>query len=124
MSEGQSVKIKERPLQCKHCGRGQFVLRTAQLNTAFLEFLDLGWLNKSADIYVCTHCGFLHWFLEPQVEQQVPADVQATQDDREQVVAEEPLAEDDLAEPTECLACHQRIPAGSAKCPSCGWSYK
>jgi hypothetical protein len=109
MSECQSVQVKHRPLHCKHCGKGQFVHRTAQLNTAFFEFLDLGWLNKSADIYVCTHCGFLHWFLEPQAEQQLPAEARAT--------------EDDLSEAIECLACHKSIPAGAAKCPSCGWSY-
>ncbi len=105
MSEGQSVQIKDRPLQCKHCGRVHFVHRTAQLNTAFMEFLELGWLNKSADIYACTHCGFLHWFLEPDL-------------------GKEPTPEDDLEEPTECLECHQMIPADAAKCPACGWSYK
>ncbi len=124
MSAGQSVQIKDKPLQCQHCGRSKFVLRTAQLNTAFLEFLDLGWLNKSADIYVCTHCGFLHWFLDPQIEEQAPASVAATENDREQVVAEESITEDDLSEPTECLECHNAIPAGSDECPSCGWSYK
>jgi hypothetical protein len=124
MSEGKSVQIKDQLLQCKHCERSKFVLRTAQLNTAFLEFLDLGWLNNSADIYVCTHCGFLHWFLDPEVDQQAPADVPAAEADREQAVAEEPATEDDLSEPTECLECHKAIPAGSDKCPACGWSYK
>jgi predicted RNA-binding Zn-ribbon protein involved in translation (DUF1610 family) len=124
MSEGRAVQIKHQALQCNHCGQGKFVLRSAKLNTGFMEFLDLGWLNQSADIYVCTHCGFLHWFLEPQVEQEIPAEVPPAEDDREQVVAEEPVTEDDLAEPSECVACHQSIPAGSAICPSCGWSYK
>jgi hypothetical protein len=110
MSEGEPVKIKNRPLRCKHCGKGQFVQRSAQLNTDFLEFFDLAWLNKSADVYVCTHCGFLHWFLDPQVEQKTSA--------------EESAPEEDVDEPTECLACQTKIPAGLEKCPSCDWSYK
>jgi hypothetical protein len=101
MSEGQSVQVKHRPLHCKHCGQGRFVHRTAKLN--FFEFLDLGLGWQSADVYVCTHCGFLHWFLEPQTEQQIQAEAQA---------------EDDLTGATECLACHKSIPAGTAKCPS------
>jgi hypothetical protein len=78
------------------------------LNTALLEFLDLAWLNQSVDLYVCTHCGLIHWFVEPQRE----------------LPTEAPRAEDDLSEATECLACHQPIPSGMAKCPSCGWSYR
>jgi hypothetical protein len=128
MSEGQSVQIKNRPLQCKHCGRGQFVHRNAQLNTSFLEFFDLGWLNKSADVYICTCCGLLHWFLDPQVEG--PAPVEKTgqpalvKEAQEPIPVEEAALPDDLSEPAACLACGQRIPAGSDKCPSCGWSYK
>jgi predicted RNA-binding Zn-ribbon protein involved in translation (DUF1610 family) len=124
MSEGHSVQIKQRSLQCKHCGRGQFVHRSAQLNTAFLEFLDLGWLNKSADIYVCTHCGFLHWFLAPDGGPQITAQEPGGEVDWEEAAIEEAPAEDGLAEPTECLECHETIPAGAAKCPACGWSYK
>ena len=124
MSEGQSVKVKNQSLTCKHCESGQFVHRTAQLNTAFLEFLDLGWLNKSADIYICASCGFLHWFLEPQVDVSAPGDQPAFEPQvDEPIPLEDPAPSDDLTEPTECLACGQRIPAGAAKCPSCGWSY-
>jgi hypothetical protein len=89
-----------------------------------MEFFDLGWLNKSADIYVCTHCGFLHWFLEPDEGQQITTQEPRADVDREEAAIEEPPAEDDLAEPTECLQCRQTIPAGAAKCPACGWSYK
>ena len=110
MSEGASIQIKGRPLQCKHCGRAEFAHRRAQLNTAFLELLDLSWLNKSADVYACRYCGLLHWFLDPEVEQQIPA--------------QEPATADDLAEATECLECHQTIPAGTARCPACGWTYE
>jgi DNA-directed RNA polymerase subunit RPC12/RpoP len=116
MSTGQTAEIRQRALRCQHCGRGRFVSRRAQLNTALLEFFDLGWLNQSADLYVCTHCGLVHWFVEPQVRAEEPA--------TEEPPVEERPAEDDLTEATECLACHQSIPAGTAKCPACGWSYR
>jgi hypothetical protein len=54
--------------------------------------------------------GILHLFREWVTEKSVPV--------------EEPLPEDDLSEPTECLSCHRGIPAGAASCPGCGWSYK
>jgi hypothetical protein len=72
-----------------------------------MQFLDLGWLNKSADIYVCAQCGLLHWFLEPNV---------GLGQEPKEVAPEELATEDDLAEPTECLECRQTIPAG--------WSYQ
>jgi hypothetical protein len=52
----------------------------------------------------------LHSFLKPYIG-------------REEVAPEELPTEDDVSEPTECLECHKTIPAGSAKCPACGWSY-
>ena len=30
---------------------------------------------------------------------------------------------DDTSEATTCVACRTTIPAGSTKCPKCGWSY-
>ncbi len=32
-------------------------------------------------------------------------------------------ARDDASEPAPCPACRAVIPAGSARCPSCGWTY-
>jgi hypothetical protein len=111
MSSEQTIRIKDQPLRCKHCGREKFFHRSAQLGTALLGFFELGFLNKSADVYVCSHCGFLHWFLEPAVEE---SPVQETGESAET---------DDLAESTECLECRQMIPAGTDTCPACGWSY-
>lgn len=50
-------------LQCQHCGHEQFIESEAQLHSAFLTFLNLEWLGKTADLYICGHCGFVHWFL-------------------------------------------------------------
>jgi len=126
------MNIKGRQLQCKHCGSTDFAHRQAQLNTSFMEMFDLGWLNKSADVYVCSSCGFLHWFLDPLIDRVAEASVNGDAEPRMPVVqssddyvapAEEP-SPDDLSEPSECLSCGKMIPAGSAKCPSCGWSYQ
>jgi hypothetical protein len=35
----------------------------------------------------------------------------------------EPAGPDDTSEPAPCPACRATIPAGSSRCPSCGWSY-
>jgi hypothetical protein len=126
MSQAQPVSIKNRSLQCKHCGHGQFVHRNAKLNTGLMEFLDVGWMNRSADVYVCAGCGFLHWFLEPQVEEAAPVlqNRSLAEEAQSPVPPEEPAPPDDLSEASACLSCGQRIPAGSDTCSSCGWSYK
>jgi hypothetical protein len=64
MSEATGYRIGGVRLSCKHCGGEAFTHRQGQLNTAAMSFLNLDWLNRSADIYVCDGCGFLHWFLE------------------------------------------------------------
>ncbi|ODA40818.1 hypothetical protein DSBG_2394 [Desulfosporosinus sp. BG] len=32
------------------------------MNTATATFLNLDWLNKSATVLICTHCGYIQWF--------------------------------------------------------------
>ena len=130
MSEGQQIRIRGHELRCKHCAGTLFISRRAQLNTSFLEFFDLGWLNKAADIYVCAQCGFLHWFLEPQAEWVSQSQTHAKPEVKElepeeqtlEPEAEEPAGDD--SEATDCLSCGKKIPAGTATCPACGWSYK
>ncbi len=99
--KGQVVTLRGKQLVCAHCGGNQYVSREAQLNTAFLTFLDLDWLNRTAEVFVCIACGRLEWFLDPII-----------------------APEDDIAEPAECLSCGATIPAGQEKCPKCGWTYR
>jgi hypothetical protein len=35
----------------------------------------------------------------------------------------EPVGLDDTSEPAPCPACRATIPAGSSRCPACGWTY-
>src|SRR5258708_38663826 len=57
------VNIAGKPLRCRHCGHEEFIQSEAQLHTATLTFLNLEWLGKVAALYICGHCGFIHWFV-------------------------------------------------------------
>ncbi len=95
----QNITIGDRQLTCKHCGHDEFTGRKAQLNTALSSFFEVDFLNKSAWVYVCTSCGYLHWFLDP----------------RAQAGVEEPIS---------CMSCGKLLPRGESNCPACGWTYE
>jgi hypothetical protein len=65
--EPRRVTIAGYELKCNHCGGNAFTGREALLNTAGMTFLDLEWLNASAEVLVCSRCGRLEWFLDPQL---------------------------------------------------------
>jgi predicted nucleic-acid-binding Zn-ribbon protein len=56
-------EVKGKDVSCAHCQHDKFYQRSAQLNTSFLSFLGLDWLNRSAECLVCENCGYVHWFL-------------------------------------------------------------
>lgn len=62
-NEPETVQIGGKNLECQICAHGTFWTRSAKLNTTVAEFFDVGWANQSADCYVCSHCGYIHWFL-------------------------------------------------------------
>jgi predicted nucleic-acid-binding Zn-ribbon protein len=51
-------------LVCPICNNTTFMASKAQLNTKFLSFLGLDGLDKSANVYTCSNCGYLYWFAE------------------------------------------------------------
>lgn len=63
MPESRMVTVNGKPLVCGHCGNDRFSSRKAQLNTAAATFFNMDWLNQSADVFVCSGCGQLFWFL-------------------------------------------------------------
>ncbi len=66
MSDEKEVKgfeIKGHKLSCPICRSTQFWTRKTLLNTKGLTFMDLDWLNKEADNYICDSCGYIMWFL-------------------------------------------------------------
>ena len=106
MSESNDgrVEVNGVELVCKHCGGSRFNHRQSQLNTAGLTFLNLDFLNASADVYVCDDCGFLHWFLDPE-------DFKRS-------------SQDDASMETTCLECGAAIAPEVHECSRCGWSYR
>ncbi len=51
-------------LECAICKNTTFWTRKTLMNTPGMSFLNLDWANKSAVNYVCSECGYVHWFLE------------------------------------------------------------
>lgn len=61
--ESISVEIQGRELKCLVCGNDSFWKREAQLHTQGLSFLNLEWTSPTGVCYVCSKCGYIHWFL-------------------------------------------------------------
>jgi hypothetical protein len=59
----ERIQIGDTSLQCQICKNGLFWQREAQLNTAIATLFRLDWTNQSANCYVCSKCGYIHWFL-------------------------------------------------------------
>lgn len=56
------VQVKGRQLEYQVCGNDHFYKKYIQLNTSFLSFLNLDWLNKSGTCFVCSECTHIIWF--------------------------------------------------------------
>jgi predicted nucleic-acid-binding Zn-ribbon protein len=58
-----NVEVQGRELKCLVCGNDSFRRNEAQLNTAVATFFRLDWTNSTGLCYVCSKCGYIHWFL-------------------------------------------------------------
>lgn len=59
------MKIGGKTLSCNHCGGGRFKHHQTRITTdAGLLLGDL-FGRKYADLYACSDCGMLHWFIDP-----------------------------------------------------------
>lgn len=56
-------EVGDQPLLCEICKNDEFWHRRAQLQGAIASFFDLEWLGPTADCFVCSNCGYIHWFL-------------------------------------------------------------
>lgn len=65
--DATAVEISGKELVCSHCSGSAFLRSRAQLNTGFATFLDLDWLNESAEVFACAECGRLEWFVQPKI---------------------------------------------------------
>jgi len=57
--EAQGIKVV-----CPHCKHDKFITGGAQLNTAFLTFLKLDFVNRTAHTLTCECCGRIEWFVK------------------------------------------------------------
>jgi hypothetical protein len=76
MEKESEILLAGIKLTCKHCAHDRFNTRNALLNTKVLTFFEADWLANTAEVFVCTHCGFLHWVLPPDpstIEKKSPA---------------------------------------------------
>ncbi|MBY0488588.1 MAG: hypothetical protein K2R93_01990 [Gemmatimonadaceae bacterium] len=62
-SPAADVYIGSVRLACAVCKHTRFRHRKAQLQTALASFFNVEWTAPSADCYICTQCGFVHWFM-------------------------------------------------------------
>lgn len=51
---------------CSHCGSTGFTAQDILLNTWLLSLLRIDWLDSSATVLVCDHCGHLTWFAQDE----------------------------------------------------------
>ncbi len=56
------VSVGGKPLACGVCGNTTFHERDSLLNTRLATFFNFDWANAAAINYICTRCGYIHWF--------------------------------------------------------------
>jgi predicted nucleic-acid-binding Zn-ribbon protein len=50
-------------LMCLICGHNLFHERSTLLNTRVAAIFHIDWANPEAKNFVCSRCGYIHWFL-------------------------------------------------------------
>lgn len=57
------IKPSQSFLACHACGGLLFARREVKMTTTGMTFLELDWLNRSADGVICVRCGYVHAFM-------------------------------------------------------------
>lgn len=76
-------------LACQVCKGLVFERREIKMTTTGMTFMDLDWLNRSADGAICRRCGFVHSFMG-DAHQWVAPDVVRPEDLPTDPLAEKP----------------------------------
>lgn len=63
LSPTSDVYIGSTRLTCRVCNHARFRHRRAQMHGALASFFNIEWTSPSADCYICTQCGYVHWFM-------------------------------------------------------------
>ena len=60
--EERFVSVFDKILTCHICKHKKFWYRTTLMNTSGMTFLGMEWLNAEAEKFICSKCGYVHWF--------------------------------------------------------------
>ncbi len=64
-------------LYCQVCRCSEFWQHNVQLHTPMATFFNLDFANRVANCAVCTHCGYVHWFLPTHMAPRKSEDVES-----------------------------------------------
>jgi len=117
----EEIFINDAKLVCNQCGFDQFYSSKYNPSKDGLNFLGLDWMNNSVDVFICSKCGFFHWFASI-LPSEMPVSTHSSETSEENVVPE--IDPDKLSGPSACMSCGKVIPEDIDHCPSCGWTYK
>ena len=60
--EAEPMVVAGKQLSCQMCSSTTFWRKDAVLHGALASFVSLEWLSPKCVCYVCSSCGFIHWF--------------------------------------------------------------
>ncbi len=69
------IRPAKKFLSCQVCGGTLFAQRPIKMTTTGMTFMDLDWLNKTADGVICLRCGYVHAFMADAHQWLSPDDV-------------------------------------------------
>jgi hypothetical protein len=119
----EEIYINDAMLVCNQCEYDQFYSSKYNPSKDALNFLGLDGMCTSVDVFICSRCGFIHWFASTlPTETEKPVSSIPSEKHEESVIPEKDS--EDLSEPSECMSCGKEIPKGRDQCLFCGWSYK
>lgn len=61
--DAQRYELNNKVLKCHHCENDTFFTRTEQLHTPRSTLFNMEWMDKTASCFICSECGYIHWFL-------------------------------------------------------------
>ena len=117
----EEIFINDAKLVCNQCEFDQFYSSKYNPSKDGLNFLGLDWIGTSVDVFICSRCGFFHWFAS-KLPSEMPVSTLPPETSKESVIPEKDPEKD--LDPSECISCGKVIPEGLDHCPSCGWTYK
>jgi len=59
----KQYEIDGKQLICLFCSNDTFGTRREQLHSPARTFLNLEWTDSAATCFICSKCGYMHWFL-------------------------------------------------------------